>query len=563
MALKKGVVFNLWGGILTSSPEQVFVKYEKSLGLPSGFISKCLAVGGAENPLSRAEIGKITLQELLAKLEEDCKKEASAQGLNLPAEFSPVKLFEEVRGSGFHKPILEAVAALRHHGVATCVLANLWVDDTPQRHLTARILFVLEGHFDLVLSSCRTGTRVPESAMFSKALESLGLTPQQVVWLDADQQGVIAAEGLGMTGLLMQADDPTTTLTKLQAHTGVEFQSTEERVPAACKPEEVTHGNVTIKPGVQLHFVEMGDGPPILLCHGFPESWYSWRYQIPALADAGFRVIAPDLIGYGDSSAPEEIEAYSQENICKDMLLFMDKLGIAQATVIGHDWGGALVWNLAQFYPERIRAVVSLNTPLFPLDTNSDPMEKLKSLPIFDYQIYFQKPGVAEAELEKDLERTFKIFFYPSREEASRPPISTAKVCERGGLFVGLPEEIPRSTMLTETALQYYVQQYRKSGFRGPLNWYRNVHRNWEWMCSRPRPKILMPALMVTAGKDMVLLPIFSQGMDSRIPNLSRGQIEECGHWTQMDRPAELNKILIPWLKETHQKTSTCVTPKL
>ncbi|XP_015249181.1 PREDICTED: bifunctional epoxide hydrolase 2 [Cyprinodon variegatus] len=337
-----------------------------------------------------------------------------------------------------------------------------------------------------------------------------------------------------------------------------------ESPPVTCSPDQVSHGYITIRPGVRTHYVEMGSGPPVLLCHGFPESWYSWRYQIPALAAAGFRVLALDMKGYGESTAPPDIEEYSQEQLCKDLITFMDKMSIPQVTLVGHDWGGALVWTMARYYPERIRAVASLNTPLFPPDPSAPVTEKLKALPIFDYQIYFQKPGVAEAELEKDLERTFKIFFSSSSEAASRPALSTAGVCARGGLFVGLPEQIPRSAMLTEADLQYYVSQFRESGFRGPLNWYRNNQANWKWMCSQPTGKVLVPALMVTAGKDPVLLPALSQGMEDLIPNLSRGHIEDCGHWTQMDKPAETNNILISWLKETHGKAGGVqVAPKL
>ncbi|XP_063040272.1 bifunctional epoxide hydrolase 2 [Engraulis encrasicolus] len=561
MALKRAVLFNLWGGVLSTRPSQSFLAYEKSVGLPGDFISKALAAGGPENALVKAEMGKLTLQQMQVALEESCRKEASAQGLTLPADFSAARLFNMVRGATFHQPILQAAAALRRQGIMTGVLANLWVDDTPERHRTSQILSVLEAHFDLVLQSCFTGARVPETGMFDKAVEKLGLTRQQVVWLDAEQESVDAAAGLGMTAILLK--DMTSALNQLQTHTGVEVQSSKDPIPMACKPEDVSHGVVTIKPGVQIHYVEMGDGPVLLLCHGFPESWFSWRYQIQALADAGYRVLAPDMKGYGDSTAPPDIEEYSQENICKDIVTFLDKMGIPQVTLIGHDWGGALVWNLAQFHPERIRAVASLNTPLFPVDPSSDPMQKLKALPIFDYQIYFQEPGVAEAELEKDLARTFKIFFFGSDEQDKRPNVSTANVCKRGGLFVDLPEEIPKSHHLSEDALNYYVQEYRKHGFRGPLNWYRNVETNWRWMVSRPRAKLLMPALMVTAGKDPVLLPVFAQGMENMIPNLSRGHIEECGHWIQMERPSELNRILLGWLKEAHQKTSITVTPRL
>ncbi|XP_044515552.1 bifunctional epoxide hydrolase 2-like [Gracilinanus agilis] len=146
------------------------------------------------------------------------------------------------------------------------------------------------------------------------------------------------------------------------------------------------------KPGVQLHFVERGSGPVVCLLHGFPESWYSWKCQIPVLAEAGYRVIALDLKGYGDSSAPYEIEEYSQEVMCKELITFLDKLDISQAIFIGHDWGGSLVWNMAVFYPERVRAVASLNTPFFPPDPAVPILEKLKKNPVFSYQIYFQKP---------------------------------------------------------------------------------------------------------------------------------------------------------------------------
>ncbi|XP_064783112.1 bifunctional epoxide hydrolase 2-like [Oncorhynchus masou masou] len=171
--------------------------------------------------------------------------------------------------------------------------------------------------------------------------------------------------------------------------------------------------------------------------------------------------------------------------------------------------------------------------------------------------------GVAETEMEKDLARTFKIFFRGSGDEDNVPTINTSGVCARGGLFVGLPDEIPRSSILSETALQFYITQFKDKGFRGPLNWYRNVVSNWKWLCSRPRAKLLMPALMVTAGKDPVLLPVFSRGMENMIPNLTRGHIEECGHWTQMERPSELNTILISWLKDTHSNMGVAVTPKL
>ncbi|XP_030641958.1 bifunctional epoxide hydrolase 2 [Chanos chanos] len=554
--MKKAVVFSLWGGVISPHLRQSIENFEKSLGIQKDVISNAVLKGNG-NGLISAERGKVALAQIFPDLLTACQKEAASQGVSLPSQFSVPALFDVIRGAEFIKPVLNAVSILRRHGITTCVLANIWVDDTDHRSSTAKIMSVLAQHFDLVLESCRVGSRVPEPEFFTAALEKLSVAPEQAVLFDVSEESVKEAEKLGMTGVLV--GDITGALKQLQELTGVEVL--DERFPFSCSPEDVTHGLVTIKPGVKTHYVEMGDGPPVLLCHGFPEIWFSWRYQIPALAKEGFRVLAPDLKGYGDSSAPPEIEEYSQEQICKDLVTFLDKMGIPQVTLVGHDWGGVLVWNMALYHPERVRAVVSLNTPLFPLDRTSDPMLKLKALPIFDYQIYFQEPGVAEAELEKDLERTFKLMFNGSDEKDKFPALKTSGVCKRGGLFVDVTEDVPRSVILSEAALKYYVQQFKKSGFRGPLNWYRNVERNWRWMCSRPRDPITMPALMVTAGKDPVLLPAFTKGMEEAIPNLKKEHIEECGHWTQMDRPAELNKILIAWLKEIHQKSP--IPPKL
>ncbi|XP_073683744.1 bifunctional epoxide hydrolase 2 [Garra rufa] len=555
--MKKAVLFSLWGGVVTPHLAQTFQKFEESTGISRGFIKNVITKLGSENALYRLEKGKVTLTQMIPEFEAECQKVAADQGLSLSAQFSAQKVFSDIGQVEFNKAVLDAAAVLRRHGIATGVLANIWVDDTDQRDGIAKILSVLESRFDLVVRSCYAGVRIPEPDIFTNALEKLAVKPQEAVWLDVDEESVKAAEGLGMTAVHVK--DINEALKEIQKLTEIEV--TGDLQPPSCDPENVSHGYVTIKPGVRSHYVDMGDGPPVLLCHGFPESWFSWRYQIPALVDAGFRVLALDMKGYGDSTAPADIEEYSQEQLMLDLVTFLDKMGIPQVTLMGHDWGGALVWNMAQFHPERVRAVASLNTPLFPVDPKTNPMEKLKAIPIFDYQIYFQKPGVAEAELEKNLERTFKLMFIASSDTKSFP--STAGVCQRGGLFVGSPDDPPRSAILSESALQYYVRQFTKSGFRGPLNWYRNGERNWRWMCSRPRGKIMMPALMVTAGKDPVLLPAFATGMENLIPNLTRGHIEECGHWTQMERPAELNKILISWLKETHQKASITVHPKL
>nr|XP_032647610.1 bifunctional epoxide hydrolase 2-like [Chelonoidis abingdonii] len=231
-------------------------------------------------------------------------------------------------------------------------------------------------------------------------------------------------------------------------------------------------------------------------------------------------------------------------------------MGISQAVFIGHDWGGAVVWNMSLFYPERVRAVAGLNVPYRPANPNVDVMEMIKSHPVLDYQLYFQEPGVAELELEKDLSRTFRIMIRSMRKEDELPvPLNIANVRERGGLLAGMLEDPPPSQILAGADLQYFIQQFKKSGFRRPLNWYRNMRANWQWSLSAKDRKILVPALMVAAGKDFFLHSNLSKGMEEWIPQLTRGHIEECGHWTQMESPAALNRILIKWLEDVNNNS--------
>jgi soluble epoxide hydrolase/lipid-phosphate phosphatase len=311
---------------------------------------------------------------------------------------------------------------------------------------------------------------------------------------------------------------------------------------------DLTHDQFEIN-DISMHVAQQGTGPAVILVHGFPELWFSWRRQLPALAGAGLRAIAPDMRGYGDTTAPPRIDDYTLENICADLVALLDHLELNDAVFVGHDWGGMVVWNMALHHPTRVRAVAGVNTPFIPhLPLN--PLEMMKANPgRFDYQLYFQEPGVAETELEADIRRTFAILFRSSKpEDRLDVNIGSAGVRERGGLFVGAPDEISRSVMLSESELMTFVRTYEKTGFRGPLNWYRNHERNWEWGKQTAGGKVLQPALMITAGKDTILTPEMSHGMEEWIPNLARGHIEACSHWTQQEAPDELNRILIDWL---------------
>ncbi|XP_050804789.1 bifunctional epoxide hydrolase 2-like isoform X1 [Gopherus flavomarginatus] len=549
------VLFDLGGVLFTPSPLGAFGRYEASLALPRNFLQNVILGAGPDGPYARAMRGEITVSQLVSELEEDCKKFAASLGASLPETFSVAQVFEDFMTQGkLNTALLQAAVTLRNNGFRTCVLTNNWIDDGPQRHITALLHSLLRRHFDLVIESCRIGLKKPDPRIYEYALDVLKAKPQEVIFLDDIGANLKPAQEMGIATILVKDTDAA--LKELQDLCGIQLLGHEETLPIACDPVNVTHGYVPIKPGVQLHFVEMGDGPVVCLCHGFPESWFSWRYQIPALAEAGFRVLALDMKGYGDSTASPDIEEYSQEEICKDLVVFLDKLGISQAVFIGHDWGGAVVWNMSLFYPERVRAVAGLNTPFRPANPNVDVMEMIKSHPVFNYQLYFQEPGVAELELEKDLSRTFRIMIRSMRKEDQLPlPLNVTNVQERGGLLAGMPEDPPPSQILAGADLQYFIQQFKKSGFRRPLNWYRNMRANWQWSLSAKDRKILVPALMVTAGKDFVLHPKLSKGMEEWIPQLTRGHIEECGHWTQMESPAALNGILIKWLEDVHNSS--------
>jgi len=320
-------------------------------------------------------------------------------------------------------------------------------------------------------------------------------------------------------------------------------------LPPDLTSKDITHGYVDTSPGVKIHYVESGAGPAVILLHGFPESWYGYRHQIGPIAKAGYRVICPDQRGYGASSAPPNIGDYKMELITGDVIGLMDGLKIEKAILVGHDWGGNVAWNTALFYPDRFVGVCSINTPFMPANP-SVPPSAAPTPPAFDYVLYFQTPGVAEKELELDLERSFRMIFQGTEaREGSTALENSSTVRQRGGLFVGMPD-LPRSSIISEDALKYYAEQYKENGFRGPLNWYRNLEENWKWACSKAGETIKIPAMMVTSSHDAVLKHEFTLHMEQLIPHLKRLLIQKSSHWTMSERPDELNDGLIKWFKE-------------
>lgn len=273
--------------------------------------------------------------------------------------------------------------------------------------------------------------------------------------------------------------------------------------------------------GIRLHCLEEGSGPPVILCHGFPELSYSWRYQIPALARAGYRVLAPDLRGYGESDKPEGIENYDIFHLTGDLVGLLDALDLEQAVFAGHDWGGILVWQMALLHPERVRAVIGLNTPFLPRGP-LPPTEIFRRTPDgrFNYILHFQEPGVAERELEADLDASL------------------------GRMMRG----VAASDFLSDEDLQVYVRAFRKGGLAGPINYYRNFDRNWQMTEHLTDRQVQQPALMISAEKDPILTPDMANGMEQWVPNLTRHLVRSSGHWTQQEQPDEVNRVMIEFL---------------
>lgn len=307
---------------------------------------------------------------------------------------------------------------------------------------------------------------------------------------------------------------------------------------------------------VNLHIAEAGDGPLVVLCHGFPESWYSWRHQIPALAEAGFRVVAPDQRGYGTSDAPEDIAAYSILHLTGDIVGLVRALGEEQAVVVGHDWGSPVAWSLAQMRPDMFRAVASLSVPF----TGRAPWPPIRAMrqtfgDRFFYQIYFQTPGVAEHELQHDIPVTMRKILYGASGAIERSggsfgtegaPPATSYMLER---MPDPGDDLP--AWLSPEDVDTYVEAFTKSGFRGGLNWYRNIDHNWALTAAFDGMKIEQPALFVAGDRDVVPFgDEAEQRMRAVVTDLRDVVVlPEIGHWTQQEAPDAVNEALLGFLK--------------
>jgi pimeloyl-ACP methyl ester carboxylesterase len=289
------------------------------------------------------------------------------------------------------------------------------------------------------------------------------------------------------------------------------------------------------------------------MVHGFPELWYSWRHQIPAIADAGFHAVAVDVRGYGESDKPYEIEAYAMKEHMADLLGVLDALGEKQAVIVGHDWGAPMAWDSAALFPDRYRAVVGLSVPYLPRGP-VPPLQMMKAMfqDNFFYILYFQEPGVAEAEFEADVDRSMRLFTWGAAGEAkSISGFGTAMVGKKADakLFDGVPDVEGLPPWTNEEEHQYYVERFKKGGFRGPINRYRNMDRDHEQLPELENKRIEQPALFLYGEADGVMTFAPMDPMKQLVPNLKIVSYPGAGHWTQQERAKEVNAELIAFLK--------------
>ena len=307
--------------------------------------------------------------------------------------------------------------------------------------------------------------------------------------------------------------------------------------------------------GIRLHIAEHGEGPLVILCHGFPECWYSWRHQLAALAKAGFPAVAPDLRGYGRSDRPEELEKYTILHDIGDVIGLIDALDARQAVIVGHDIGTTIAWQAALMRPDRVRGVIAMSPPFRPRAFGSSAAPPTTLMPRNEnalfYQLFLQTPE-AEAGLGRDLRRTFRSQFY--QLSGDRPPsapggLPAGMVPRKGAVLVDPPSLPP---WITETDINIYVEAFTQSGWHGPLAWWRNIDRGWELLAPFDGATVSVPALYIAGERDMVVAA-FQQAIAKQsafVPKLRPAvMLVGCGHWTQQERAVEVSAAMIDVLR--------------
>jgi pimeloyl-ACP methyl ester carboxylesterase len=306
--------------------------------------------------------------------------------------------------------------------------------------------------------------------------------------------------------------------------------------------------------GVELQVLEDGEPghPVVILAHGFPECAWSWRHQLPALAAAGYHVLAPDQRGYGHSTRPERVEDYGIEALTGDLIGLLDETGQDQAVFVGHDWGALVTWEVARLHPDRVRAVVGVSVPFTNWPVRPTDLFRMLFGDRFFYMLYFQEVGPAEREFEADVRHTMHQIVRGGSGEMFQGAPSELLPAEGTGfldMFRDIPDGLP--SWMGEADFEQFVQRFEASGFFGPVSWYRNLDANFEILKDLPPSRVSMPSFFIGGTKDAVIAgrPEMVDAMADVLPDY-RGKVmlEGAGHWTQQELPDEFNEALLGFL---------------
>ena len=304
---------------------------------------------------------------------------------------------------------------------------------------------------------------------------------------------------------------------------------------------------------IDMRYAETGSGPLVLFCHGWPESWYSWRHQLTGVSAAGFRCVAPDMRGYGDTEAPEPVDQYTLHHLVGDMAELVKALGETRAVIVGHDWGAPVAWHAALWRPDLFPAVCAMSVPYAP-PGYIDILSALEKLGINNFYLqYLQKSDVPETELQMDFRSSLRRIYFAASGEHTDNDKGFGRLVD--GTLLGNTIDPPTlPPWLSEADLDYYTREFSRTGFRGGLNWYRNLKRNWELGGPWRGQPIRQPSLFIAGSRDGVLrFPAAQAQLDAypkTLPGLRGSHIlDGAGHWVQQERPGEVNKLLIDFLK--------------
>lgn len=315
--------------------------------------------------------------------------------------------------------------------------------------------------------------------------------------------------------------------------------------------EKITHKTIQVN-GINMHVAEIGQGPPILFLHGFPELWYTWRHQMLSLASNGYRAIAPDLRGYGDTDAPPSLTSYTVFHIVGDLVGLLDSLGLEQVFLVGHDWGATIAWTLCLFRPDRIKALVNLSVPFRPRNPSVKPITALRAMLGDDYYMCrFQEPGQAEEEFGRVDTATLIKSFLSSRDP--KPPCVPKEVGL--GAFLGTTDKLP--TWLTEEDVAYFATKYAQKGFTGGLNYYRAMDLNWELMAPWTGAQVKVPVKFIVGDLDITYhIPgvqnyIHKGGLKKDVPILQEVVVMEgVAHFINQEKPEEISAHIFDFIEK-------------